>query len=66
MRLQEHIDEIMKEGFSPDEIRRAVDRIDNLQTMMDLKLDMVAYAGKLCRMDKSDIGGEPLMRRYGR
>jgi hypothetical protein len=51
MRLQEHIDEIMREGFSPDEIRRAVDRIENLQTMMDLNLDMVNFASKLCRMD---------------
>jgi hypothetical protein len=54
MRLQDHIDEIMKEGFSPDEIRRAVDRIENLQTMMGLKLDMVAFAARLCRMDEDN------------
>jgi hypothetical protein len=53
MKLQEHIENIMREGFSPDEIRRAVDRIENLQTMMDLKLDMVAFAGRLCRMDEA-------------
>jgi cell fate (sporulation/competence/biofilm development) regulator YlbF (YheA/YmcA/DUF963 family) len=54
MKLQEHIDEIMRQGFSPDEIRRAVDRIENLQTMMDMKLDMVQFASRLCRMDEVD------------
>jgi hypothetical protein len=54
MRLQEHIDEIMRQGFSPDEIRRAVDRIENLQTMMDMRLDMVAFAGRLCNMPEDD------------
>jgi hypothetical protein len=54
MRLQDHIDEIMRQGFSPDEIRRAVDRIENLQSMMNMRLDMVGLATKLCRMDEVD------------
>ena len=54
MRLQEHIDEIMRQGFRPDEIRRAVDRIENLQTMMDMKLDMVQFASRLCRVYSGD------------
>ena len=54
MKLQEHIESIMRDGFSPDEIIRAVERIENLSTMMDMKLDMVAYAGRLCNMPEDD------------
>jgi|WetSurMetagenome_2_1015567.scaffolds.fasta_scaffold942312_2 hypothetical protein len=65
MKLSEHIESLMRQGFSPDEIIRAAERA-NTGERIEERLDMVGFATRLCGIDESMIGGEPLMRRYGR
>jgi len=66
--LEQVVSRLMRDGHSPDEIIRAAQRVETGDRIEE-RLDMVAFAGRLCRMDevdKSDIGGEPLIVRYGK
>lgn len=65
--LEEVIDKLQRDGFSPDEIIRAAHRVETGERIEE-RVDMTEFARRLCmkEMDESMIGGEPLMRRYGR
>jgi hypothetical protein len=55
--MAEHIEHWLSEGYGKDQILRAAERMESVQTLMELEITDV---------DKSLIGGEPLIRRYGR
>jgi hypothetical protein len=51
--LQTVMDSLMREGFSPDEIIRAAQRVETGERIEE-RVDMVAFATRLCRMDEDN------------
>jgi hypothetical protein len=59
---------MLLQDYTPQEVFDAARKLVNFEASRIDQIDMVAFAGRLCRMDidESMIGGEPLMRRYGK
>ena len=55
--MQEHVEYWLNEGHAAEQIIREAERMQSVRTLMELHLDDI---------DKSLIGGEPLIVRYGR
>jgi hypothetical protein len=59
---------MLLQDYTPQEVYDAAKKLVNFEAAKLEQIDMVKFAGRLCMrdMDKSMIGGEPLMRRYGK
>jgi hypothetical protein len=51
--LEQVVSTLMHAGHSPDEIIRAAERAVTGERIEE-RVDMVAFAGRLCRMDEND------------
>jgi hypothetical protein len=51
--LEKVIDALQREGHYPDEIIRAAERA-NTGERIEERVDMVAFSGRLCRMDEDN------------